>query len=305
MSRLLLTIICCLFLLAPLNAQTAAKSANDTFSVYFDLNIGSLNKRAQNRIDSLIYLDKLIPGSNIMIIGYADYLGPEGHNQKLSEERARNVEDYLLGYNFRKENIKICIGKGEVERNEHPRGFVGYPSDRKVNIAIVRKEKPTAKKMVQKAVVVPPKTIAPPSVTRPSTAAKANVNDIAAYNEGETMRIRNLYFLPQRHAITMESKPALEKLYEALKANPTMKIQIEGHVCCIRDYDDALDIDNNDNHLSLNRAKQVYIYLVERGISANRLKYVGFGRSKPIVAEEETEEDANANRRVEIRILEK
>jgi len=50
-----------------------------------------------------------------------------------------------------------------------------------------------------------------------------------------------------------------------------MKIQIEGHVCCIRDYDDALDIDNNDNHLSLNRAKQVYIYLVEKGIKANRL----------------------------------
>jgi len=46
-----------------------------------------------------------------MIIGYADYLGKEGHNQKLSEERAKNVQDYLIGYNFRKENIKICIGK--------------------------------------------------------------------------------------------------------------------------------------------------------------------------------------------------
>lgn len=303
MSRLLLTIICCSFLLNPLSAQKVAKTANDTFSVFFDLNVGSLNKSAQNRIDSLIYLDKLIPGSNVMIIGYADYLGSEGHNQKLSEERARNVEDYLLGYNFRKENIKICIGKGEVERNERPRGLIGYPGDRKVDIAIVSKEKTVAKKAVQNTGL--PKTIAPPSVTRPSTPAKANVNDIAAYNEGETMRIRNLYFLPQRHAITLESKPALDRLYEALKANPTMKIQIEGHVCCIRDYDDALDIDNNDNHLSLNRAKQVYIYLVERGISADRLKYVGFGRSKPIVAEEETEEDANANRRVEIRILEK
>jgi len=55
-----------------------------------------------------------------MIIGYADYLGKEGHKSETIEERAKNVQDYLIGYNFRKENIKICIGKGEIERNEHP-----------------------------------------------------------------------------------------------------------------------------------------------------------------------------------------
>lgn len=298
----------CIFLSTPfVSAQKGLKNTNDTFCIYFDLNIPSLNKNAQNKIDSLIYLDKLIPGSTIMIIGYADYLGSEGHNQKLSEDRAKNVQDYLLGYNFRKENVKICIGKGEVERNKHPKGIVGFPTDRRVDIAIVKKDKPIAKK-----VKAAPKTIVPPVAKKvdvtpvaPVAPAKGNMDDISSYHAGDAILLKNLYFLPQRHAMTLESKPTLDKLYEILKANPLLKIQIEGHVCCIKDFDDAMDIDNNDNHLSLNRAKQVYIYLVDKGISASRLKYVGYGRSRPVVENEETEEDANANRRVEIRILEK
>jgi outer membrane protein OmpA-like peptidoglycan-associated protein len=304
MLKLLLTIICWTVLLPTLTAQKPAKPANDTFSIYFDLNISALNKKAQNKIDSLIYLDKLIPGSNIMIIGYTDYLGSGVHNQELSEERAKSVEDYLLNYNFRKDNIKICIGKGEIERTQRPAGLKGYPTDRKVDIAIVKKEKPKIKKALPKPPVAVKKEVPYPAPAV-ATAAKGDISSMAAYKPGETIRLKNLYFLPQRHALQLESKPELDKLYAILKTNPTMKIQIEGHVCCIRDFDDALDIDNNDNHLSLNRAKQVYIYLVEKGIDPKRLKYAGFGRSRPIIADEETEEDANANRRVEIRILEK
>jgi outer membrane protein OmpA-like peptidoglycan-associated protein len=212
--------------------------------------------------------------------------------------------NYLISYNFRKENIKICIGKGEIERSKHPSGIKGYPTDRKVDIAIVKKEKRGLGKKPSKPVTLSKKEVPllpAPIVPHP----RDDINNIASYTTGETIRLKNLYFLPQRHAMKLESKPELDKLYEILKTNPTLKIRIEGHVCCIKDFDDAMDIDNNDNHLSLNRAKQVYIYLVEKGIKPDRLKYVGFGRSKPIIIDEETEEDANANRRVEIRILEK
>jgi outer membrane protein OmpA-like peptidoglycan-associated protein len=81
-----------------------------------------------------------------------------------------------------------------------------------------------------------------------------------------------------------------------------MCINIEGHVCCIKDVPDALDIDTYESRLSVNRAKAVYEYLVVKGIDPTRLSYVGFGKKRPIIADEKTEEDAAKNRRVEIRV---
>ena len=314
MIKSFFTIVSLLFLTQAV-AQKNIRSngpTQDTFSIYFDLNISSLNKRAKDRIDSLIYLDKLIPGSKIMIIGYADYLGSEGHNQKLSEDRAKNVEDYLLDYNFHKENITICIGKGEVERKVRPKGLKGYPTDRKVDIAIVRKKAPGKKgKPLMAKNTGPTKAPAPNGTGTPVANApqlpklKRGVTDLSNSKAGETIRLSNLYFLPQRHTMTKESIPELENLFEVMVANPKMKIRIEGHVCCIKDYPDAMDVDNGDNRLSVNRAKAVFDFLEEKGISKDRMKYIGFGKSKPIIVDEETEEDANINRRVEIRIIEK
>ncbi len=267
----------------------------DSFSVYFDLDIPTLNQAAKNKIDSLIYLDKLIPGSNIMIVGYADYLGSEGHNQHLSELRAHAVEDYLIANNFTKQHITICIGKGAIERKVHPKKVLGYPTDRKVDIVIVKKEVKKGKASA--------KAVGPKAAPQPKVPEKPNILSRTA--AGETFRLNHLYFLPQRHLFTKLSMIELDRVYEAMHDNPRLKIQIEGHVCCIRFYDDALDEDTHDEHLSLNRAKAVYDYLVEKGIDSTRMKYAGFGKSRPVIANEETEDEANMNRRVEIRILER
>jgi len=78
---------------------------------------------------------------------------------------------------------------------------------------------------------------------------------------------------------------------------PTLKISIEGHICC----------DSNDvTQLSLARAKLVYDYLVKNGIDAKRLSYKGFGATRPIhPLPELNENEQKENRRVEIRILSK
>ena len=66
--------------------------ATDTFSLYFDLGVPTMNAGTEKKIDLLVYNDKIIIGSSVMIVGYADYLGSEQHNQNLSMERARNVK---------------------------------------------------------------------------------------------------------------------------------------------------------------------------------------------------------------------
>ena len=160
-------------------------------------------------------------------------------------------------------------------------------------------EKANIPKEMQDAVSAPPhSTLADPYKGK-------NELDLSTINAGETFILKNIYFFPQSHTVRDESIPEMEKLANALKKYPKLKIQVEGHICCVVDYPDAFDVDAQDNHLSVNRSKYIYDYLLTKGINRDRLKFVGYGRARPIVQEEKTEEEANKNRRVEVRILEK
>ena len=93
------------------------------------------------------------------------------------------------------------------------------------------------------------------------------------------------------------SKRAIDELLYVLDKNPKLKIEIQGHICCV---------DKDVNDLSTQRAKQVKRILVSEGISDKRLKTKGFGTTKPKFAiPEQTEEQAAQNRRVEIMVLSK
>ena len=122
----------------------------------------------------------------------------------------------------------------------------------------------------------------------------------------QTFVLHNIYFFTGRRLIKKESLPALDQLVELLQDNPSLKVRIEGHVCCISPtLPDALDEDSGGMNLSVNRAKYIYDYLVTKGIDKARLSYAGFGRRFPVIPNERTEEEAQQNRRVEIRIISK
>ena len=89
-----------------------------------------------------------------------------------------------------------------------------------------------------------------------------------------------------------------------MQDNPDLKIEIQGHICCSPGPEDGYDPDTDDFRLSRNRAKEVYNYLVKNGIAPERMKYRGFGHSRPKV-KETSPETLQINRRVEIMILEK
>jgi len=269
-----------------------AQRVTDTFKLYFDLNVPTLSQKMEKKIDLLMYNDKILVGSGVTIVGYADYLGSESHNQSLSMARAENVKNYLVKYGIKEKDIKLCIGKGKIDRQglSDPGG---YPTDRRVDIVM---NNYTGNKLVEK-----------PSRGKKDTIRRVNVTNIGEIKNmrsGTVVKLKNVYFPADRHVMKPESHEALEKLYTVLNENPNLKISIEGHVCCIRDAPDALDIDTYEPYLSVNRAKAIYKYLVDRGIDAKRLTYAGFGRRRPVVENEQNEEDAEKNRRVEIRITE-
>jgi flagellar motor protein MotB len=55
----------------------------------------------------------------------------------------------------------------------------------------------------------------------------------------------------------------------------------------------------------VNRAKFVYDYLIENGIEKERLSYKGYAHTRPKILVENTPEEEQINRRVEIKITEK
>jgi outer membrane protein OmpA-like peptidoglycan-associated protein len=89
----------------------------------------------------------------------------------------------------------------------------------------------------------------------------------------------------------------LNEFLDFLKTNPTVKISINGHT-------DNVGDPATNMILSENRAKAVYDYLLIEDIDPSRLKFKGFGATKPITSNK-TEEGRAKNRRTEFVILEK
>lgn len=256
----------------------------DTIKVYFDLAIDKLNSNARHQLDSLAYNDMLLPHNKYGIIGYADYLGSEASNEELSQRRANNVKAYLSGLGISSENIITVTAMGEVDRDQEQEN--GYPEDRRVDIIIGGFKEPVIENKLT-----------------PKPEPKINIEKV---KKNETITLDRIFFKPGSHMIREDSREQLVQLYVIMKNTPTLKIRIEGHICChTNNTPDAYDYDAQEFKLSTNRAKYVYDYLIGRGINKNRLSYIGFSNTKPLRSPERTPMDEDMNRRVEIRIIDK
>lgn len=301
------TVFVVLCLLMALTTACGQRKGIDTFHIYFDLNVAKLDKNTERRLDLLIYNDRIINGSEITIVGYADYLGSAEYNKNLSMQRAQNIKKYLVKYGIDDGSIKLVAGRGEINRAVKVDTAGGVREDRKVDI-VVNNNVYMADRLRYSGNTKPqPDKKNPPkndNSNTPSTkASEPDVTGFTGLKKGATIRLNNVYFSYGSHVIKEESYPTLERLYATLVNNPELKIKIEGHVCCIQDVADAMDIDTNEPKLSVNRARSIYDYLITKGIDANRLEFEGFGKRRPVVPKERTEADAEQNRRVEIRVL--
>ncbi|MBP7183934.1 MAG: PD40 domain-containing protein [Saprospiraceae bacterium] len=108
------------------------------------------------------------------------------------------------------------------------------------------------------------------------------------------IRLENIFFATGSAELLKSSFIELNKLKDMLIENPSVRIQINGHT-------DNVGSDQSNLELSNNRAKAVYDFLISGGIPSHRLKYSGFGSTKPI-AENATAEGRQLNRRTEFQI---
>jgi outer membrane protein OmpA-like peptidoglycan-associated protein len=87
----------------------------------------------------------------------------------------------------------------------------------------------------------------------------------------------------------------LEELVNYLKNKDGIRVEIAGHT-------DNVGNDADNTKLSQQRAETIRNYLIKKGISPTRVVAKGYGAAEP-VADNDTDEGRQLNRRTEVRIL--
>jgi len=287
--------------------------AGDSLTVYFPLGKAELDAAATKTIDSLIKKRVLKRGEPISIIGYCDYIGGKRKNDSLSYQRAENVMVYLVSKDFLVRDIELCVGKGKIDRDDMS-SKDGYQPDRRVNIV---KKGPE-----------PPKTVKAPKLKpQPQIPAKQEshaLTELTKLSAGQLVSLNKIFFYPGSHKLIPTSNPQLDSLYRILADNPKIRIAIEGHICCIisqpgtptyklskmsdKNTDDTpYDVyeDGTGEFLSHARARTVTEFLIDKGIDKGRITYKGLGITHGAALKENSEEEQQYNRRVDIRIVDK
>ena len=109
--------------------------------------------------------------------------------------------------------------------------------------------------------------------------------------------MENIYYDLDESFIRDDAALELDKLVTIMRDNPQLKIELSSHT------DDRAPDDYNMK-LSDRRAKSAVEYMVTQGIKKERLVAKGYGETKLIIPNAQTEEQHQINRRTEFKILE-
>lgn len=107
--------------------------------------------------------------------------------------------------------------------------------------------------------------------------------------------LKNIFFDTKQFALKPQSIVELDKVIQLLTDNPNLKIQISG-------YTDNVGKPADNLKLSSGRAVAVVNYLLNKGISNNRLSFKGYGETNA-VTDNNTEEGRAKNRRTELIVI--
>ena len=108
---------------------------------------------------------------------------------------------------------------------------------------------------------------------------------------------QTVFFDFNKATIKPVSYALLDDVAQALKDNPKIKVEVQGHT-------DSVGNDAFNLKLSQKRAESVRKYLVKQGVAADRMVPKGYGENVPI-ADNRTADGRSQNRRVEFIITER
>jgi outer membrane protein OmpA-like peptidoglycan-associated protein len=240
-------------------------------SINFERNSADLTESAKESLsavaDALIEYEYL----TVNIAAHTDSVGDNEENQKLSEDRARSVRDYLVTQGVESSRLTY-VGYGERRPLVDNDTTEGRAINRRVEFNL-----PNA----AGACGAQESTDEEPDEARSSLSQQCDLLEGAA---------RNILFEPGSSRLTSGSKEALDDVAAAFIAQDIF-MGIAAHT-------DSVGEEKENQLLSNLRAQTVRKYLISKGVPAWRLNALGYGESRP-VADNETPEGRALNRRVE------
>jgi outer membrane protein OmpA-like peptidoglycan-associated protein len=259
---------------------TFSTYSQEKFTVYFDTDKYVLNQKQDSILSGFIEKQDIKVSK---VTGFCDYRASNAYNYQLGLNRANTILNSLP---IADKTTVLVTSKGEEFKQQ-----ADLSLNRKVeieyemNLPIIESIPTKEIEIVEKAILID---------EYPTPLQKKIIES----KVGDKILLNNLNFYVRTAEFYPESVPFLEDLYEVLEKNPNIKIEIQGHICCTP----GRDIEE----FSLRRCIAVYDFLIDYGISSDRMTYVGFDATQPLFPiPEKNEEERKANRRVEIMILEK
>lgn len=274
-----------LFTVISSSAQTLSSS------LYFETGRSSLSSGQTTKLRAFLKSLDTVKVARLSVTTYCDDRGSDAYNKNLSLKRADFMKQ-VIGSELPGISVE-ADGKGELAlvNTANPDAERSLNRRADINVAYTLKQKTPAPKPPEQAVAVEEKTTG--SDTRPEKKEPIISDD---QKVGDKITLENILFSGGRHILLPESYESLENLKNLLLEKKKYHIMILGHICCIRSGEDGMDFDTGIKNLSVARAKAVYNYLVQNGVSPDRLSYKGMRANYP------TGKSDREDRRVEIEI---
>lgn len=111
----------------------------------------------------------------------------------------------------------------------------------------------------------------------------------------KAIELKNIYYDFDKANIRPDAAKELDKLVTLLKDNPEIKIELSSHT-------DARGDAAYNMELSQRRADSAVAYIVKHGIDPNRITARGYGESRLIIKDAQTEAQHAINRRTEFKV---
>ncbi|MEZ4877824.1 MAG: OmpA family protein [Flavobacterium sp.] len=273
------------------------------FTVFFETNKYQLNDREDYKLQSWISENR--NNKVVAIHGFTDEDGTTSSNDALAQKRVKAIFEIINGKMPIREDFKtISFGenfnqsKNKADNRKVTIYYILEKDLARENEILGIKEAPKFIEVAPKAEINYPDKMVFENPNGTTSEFKLDVEfmkKVGNATVGEKLKIDNLEFMINTFAVVNESRGKLYELLLVLQHNPQLKIEIQGHLCC-------MPVDRTD--LSTKRAKAIYSFLVANQIYPPRLSYKGFGSSQPIFPiPEKNEAERAANRRVEIVIV--
>ena len=244
----------------------------------------------------IVYLKTALDSDPNLVVevgGYTDNSGSYAKNVAISQKRAAFVYNHLIASGYSPDRVTYK-GYGPEKPIYSNRYRSTREGNRRIEIKIINKTTHSGDKLVDEKGY--DKSV--------KTDAELKVSYLSYFflhkdeaGLGSTFIIDSLAFASSSYELptNLHATKNLELLVAYLKEKKGIKVNING-------YTDSSGIEEKNQILSEQRAKAVYDYLIQNGISANRLIYKGYGSAKPI-APNRYLWGRDINRRIEIAFM--